>query len=116
MDRLFLLKRSNQLGHGEGQRSGPGRFGYVGQGNLPFGHAGAVRLTCGDLQASSIGGTGIDLYLHLQGRPVWHCLARHRERAAVEPPAGKLDPQAIEEGGQRKRLGLAHWRQYHHRP
>jgi hypothetical protein len=92
-----LPQRANQLGNGKGQRSGPGRFRHVGQGYLPLGPARARSLLCGNLQSICLGRTGIDLDLYLHRSNRGRRTIGLRERATVEPPAGKLDPQAIEE-------------------
>jgi hypothetical protein len=52
---------------------------------------------CGNLQPIGISRTGIDLDPHMQGIHRGRGATRLRDRATVEPPAGKLDPQAIEE-------------------
>jgi hypothetical protein len=87
-----LPQRSDQLGNGKGQRPRPGRVGYVGQGYLPLGQVRASRLTCRNLQPICIDRTRIDLDLHKQGGHPWRGAIGNRERATVEPPAGKLDP------------------------
>jgi hypothetical protein len=51
----------------------------------------------GNLQPIGIGRTGIDLDPHMQGIHRGRRDTRLRDRATVKAPAGKLDPQAIEE-------------------
>jgi hypothetical protein len=70
----------------------------------------------GNLQPIRVRCTGIDLDPHIEECHRGRGAIGIRKRATVESPAGKLDPQAIEERGQPKRVNLAQWRKHHHGP